>query len=281
MIPASFNYNRPKSVGEALKMLSDDGAQALAGGHSLLPAMKLRLNQPSLLVDVGRIEELRFIRRDGNALVIGASTTHHEIANSQAVRDAIPMLAEGADHIGDPAVRNKGTLGGSLAHADPAADWPAMMLAVNAKITIANPKGERQVDAGDFFQGFYMTAVEEGELITSVEIPVPAGNYSSAYAKFEQPASRFAIVGCAVMADVSSGSFKDVRVAFTGVADSAFRDADLEAALEGAAANADSIAAAVEKAAVGVDFMEDHYASAPYRGHLAKVYAKRALMALL
>ncbi len=281
MIPASFNYNRPESVGEALKMLSDDGAQALAGGHSLLPAIKLRLNEPDSLVDISRIAELRFIKRDRGTLTIGASTTHHEVANSADVKGAISMLAEGADHIGDPAVRNKGTLGGSLAHADPAADWPAMMLAVNADVVIANPKGSRKVAAGDFFQGFYMTALEEGELITEVEIPVPAGEYRSAYAKFEQPASRFAIVGCAVMADVSGGTFSDVRVAFTGVADAAFRDAGVEAALEGAPANAESIAAAAEKAAAGVDFMEDHYASAPYRGHLAKVYAKRALMALL
>ena len=262
-------------------MLSDDGAQALAGGHSLLPAMKLRLNQPSTLVDVGRIAELRFIRRDGGRLRIGASSTHHEIATSADVQGAIAMLAEGANHIGDPAVRNRGTIGGSLAHADPAADWPAMMLAANARITIANPKGERHVEAGDFFQGFYATALEEGELITSVDIPVPNGNYSSVYAKFEQPASRFAIVGCAAMADVSSGSFRDVRVAFTGVADTPFRDAAVEAALEGNAANAATIDAAAAQAAAGVDFLEDHYASATYRAHLAKVYAKRALMALL
>lgn len=281
MIPASFNYNRPESVGEALKMLSDNGAQALAGGHSLLPAIKLRLNEPDSLVDVSRIPELRFIRQDGNTLSIGASTTHHEIATSDVVKGAIPMLAEGADHIGDPAVRNKGTLGGSLAHADPAADWPAMMLAVNAEIVIANPKGSRRVAASDFFQGFYMTALEEGELITSVEIPVPSGVYRSAYVKFEQPASRFAIVGCAVMANMYDGVFSDVRVAFTGVADAAFRDAAVEAALENAPSNAATVAAAAEKAAANADFMEDHYASAPYRGHLAKVYAKRALTALL
>ena len=281
MIPASFEYSRPQSVGEAIKMLSDDSAQALAGGHSLLPAMKLRLNEPGTLVDVGRLEELRFIRRDRGTLIIGASTTHHEIANSSDVAEAISMLAEGADHIGDPAVRNKGTLGGSLAHADPAADWPAMMLAVNAEMVLANAKGERRVAAGDFFQGFFTTALDEGELITSVEIPVPVGEYRSAYMKFEQPASRFAIVGCAVMADVSGGTFSDVRVAFSGAADAAFRDAGVEAALEGKPANAETIAAAVEHAASGVDFMEDHYASAPYRAHLAKVYAKRTLHALL
>jgi carbon-monoxide dehydrogenase medium subunit len=281
MIPASFDYSRASSVGEALKMLADDSAQALAGGHSLLPAMKLRLNQPGSLVDVGQIPELKFIQRDGDTLRIGASTTHHEIASSKEVQDAIPMLAEGASHIGDPAVRNRGTIGGSLAHADPAADWPAMMLATNATIVIANPKGERKVAAGDFFQGFYMTALEDGELITAIEVPVPSGTYQSAYAKFEQPASRFAIVGCAVMADTNGGTFSDVRVAFTGVGDAAFRDGGLEAALEGQAANADTIVAAVKKAAADVDPMEDHYASGPYRMHLAKVYAKRALMALL
>ncbi|MEL6968745.1 MAG: xanthine dehydrogenase family protein subunit M [Bacteroidota bacterium] len=281
MIPASFEYSRPSSVGDALKMLADDSAQALAGGHSLLPAMKLRLNEPGTLVDVGRLEELRFIRRDGDTLVIGASTTHHEIANSSDVADAIPMLAEGADHIGDPAVRNKGTLGGSIAHADPAADWPAMMLAVNATIVMASGKGERRMAAGDFFQGFFMTALEDGELITQVEIPVPSGQYSSAYTKFEQPASRFAIVGCAAMADVSGGTFTDVRVAFSGAADAAFRDSGVEAALEGKPATAETVAAAVEHAANGVDMMEDHYAGAPYRAHLAKVYAKRALHALL
>ncbi len=181
MIPASFEYSRPQSVGEALKMLADDSAQALAGGHSLIPAMKLRLNQPGTLVDVARLGELRFIRRDRGTLIIGASSTHHEIANSSDVANAISMLAEGADHIGDPAVRNKGTLGGSIAHADPAADWPAMMLAVNASIVMASPKGERKVRAEEFFQGFFMTALEEGELITHVEIPVPSGEYRSAY----------------------------------------------------------------------------------------------------
>lgn len=262
-------------------MLSDDGAQALAGGHSLLPALKLRLNEPASLVDVSRIEELRFIKRDRGTLTIGASTTHHEIATSADVQGAIPMLAEGANHIGDPAVRNRGTLGGSLAHADPAADWPAMMLAVNAQIVIATPKGSRKVAASDFFQGFYMTALEEGELITEVEIPVPSGVYRSAYAKFEQPASRFAIVGCAVMANMYDGVFSDVRVAFTGVGDAAFRDAAVEAALEGAPSTAETVAKAAEKAAADVDFMEDHYASAAYRAHLAKVYARRALTALL
>lgn len=262
-------------------MLSDDGAQALAGGHSLLPAMKLRLNQPDTLVDIGHLEELRFIRRDGDTLMIGASTTHNEIATSADVRDAIPMLADGADHIGDPAVRNKGTLGGSLAHADPAADWPAMMMAVNAQIVIATAKGERRMGATDFFKGFFLTSLGDGELISHVEIPVPSGDYRSAYAKFEQPASRFAIVGCAVMADVSGGNFRDVRVAFTGAADSAFRDAGVESALEGATVNTASIEAAAQKAAAAADFMEDHYASAPYRAHLARVYAKRALMALL
>lgn len=262
-------------------MLSDNGAQALAGGHSLLPAMKLRLNQPDQLVDIGRIEELKFIRREGDQLIIGAATTHHEIASSEEVQAAIPMLAEGANHIGDPAVRNKGTLGGSLAHADPAADWPAMMLATKARIEIANDKGRYTVAADDFFLGFYMTALRDGELITAVKIPVPDGDYRSAYAKFEQPASRFAIVGCAVMAKVNDGNFADVRVGFTGVADAAFRDKGLESALNGQPATAATIEKAVTLAASGAEMLEDHYASATYREHLARVYAKRALMKLL
>lgn len=281
MIPTSFEYSRAKSVGEAIKMLSEGGAQALAGGHSLLPAMKLRLNQPDRLVDIGRIPELKYIRREGDKLLIGAATTHHEIASSSVVKDAIPMLAAGANHIGDPAVRNKGTIGGSLAHADPAADWPAMMLAVKARIELTNDKGSYTVAADDFFIGFYTTAIREGELITAIQIPIPEGDYRSAYAKFEQPASRFAIVGCAAMANVHGGDFSDVRIGFTGVADAAFRDSGLEAALNGQPATAATIEAAVAKAAAGAEMLEDHYASANYRAHLARVYAKRALMALL
>ena len=282
MIPSNFEYKRASSVDEALSLLSQGGdVKLLAGGHSLLPAMKLRLNSPATLVDIGRIEELRQIQMAGDTLVIGGGVTHGEIQRSEHVQSAMPMLSEAAGLIGDPAVRNNGTLGGSLAHADPAADWPGVMIAADARIVIRSVGGEREVGAEDFFQGFYTTDLQEGEIITAIKIPVNipgTGKLMSVYEKFMQPASRFAIVGCAVVMRIDRGpTCTYARVAFSGVSDTAFRDTAVEGALVNQLLSEDTLASAADKAAEGKDILSDPFASERYRKHLAKVFTKRAI----
>jgi aerobic carbon-monoxide dehydrogenase medium subunit len=276
MIPASFEYKRARSVKAAIELLAGGDAKVLSGGHSLVPALKLRLNQPEMLVDIARIASLKGIKVSGKELVIGSTTTHHEIASSDIVKEHLAILAEGAGAIGDVQVRNKGTLGGSLAHADPSADWPALVLVSNAKVVLEGSGGERTLDAADFFTGFFSTALTSDEIITEIRFPIPAKGTKSTYQKFVQPASRFALVGCAVMREPSG----ETRVAFSGVADAAFRDTGIENAISGKALTAENVNHAVTDTAKGQDIMSDHYASEEYRVHLAKVFAKRALMAL-
>jgi len=278
MIPINFEYRRADSVDEALTLLGEEGARILAGGHSLIPALKLRLDAPGTLVDIAKISDLRYIRDKGDHIAIGAASTHNDLQNSSLIKDKMAMMSQTASVIGDVQVRNMGTIGGSIAHADPAADWPASLLAANATIHVRSAGGARSIAATDFFQGLYMTALEEGEIITEITVPVVEGA-KAAYTKFMQPASRFAIVGCAVMLSANGGSISDARVAFTGVADTAFRDPAVESALS--STDAASVAAAAQKAAEGVDVLGDHFASEAYRKHLAKVYAKRAIMAAL
>ncbi len=279
MIPANFDYIRASSVDEAIGLLKTHGmdAKVMAGGHSLLPAMKLRLSAPETVIDISRISGLRYIREDGNALAIGATSTHRDIELSDLVQGKYPLLAEAAGTIGDPQVRNCGTIGGSLAHADPAADWPASLLAAEAQILVKGPGSQRTIAADDFFLGLFETALVDGELITEIRVPFSRANTGAAYKKFEQPASRFAIVGCAAIVTVENGVCSRVRVGFTGAANHAFRDTNVETALTGKAPTAENIAAAAEQAAQGVDLMSDHFASEAYRRHLAKVMAKRAL----
>ena len=279
MIPSAFQYYRAGSVQEALDLLSEKGpdAKLLAGGHSLLPAMKLRFNSPAAIIDIGGIPDLSYIKEDNDHIVIGAGTTHSEIAASDLVSSAIPMLSETAATIGDVQVRNKGTIGGSIAHADPAADWPAALLAADADVVILGNTGSRTVAITDFFQGLFTTDLGEGELITEIRVPKPDANTRSTYLKFEQPASRFAIVGCAVKLTRNNGSCENVRVAFTGISATPFRDQSIEEALEGKALDEETINAACDNAATGVDVMSDHFASQEYRSHLAKVFSKRAL----
>lgn len=280
MIPADFNYQKANSVDEALTLLESGGdAKLLAGGHSLIPAMKLRLNQPETLIDIARIPELNGIRQEGDEIVIGAGTTHHQIATSDLVKEKIPFFAEAADLIGDVQVRNMGTIGGSIAHADPAADWPALIMASQANMVLKSGSGERIVNANDFFTGFFETAVQENEIITEIRVRFPAPNTGMSYKKFMQPASRYAIVGCAVMVTHEGGVCKNVRVAFTGLADCAFRDKNVEIALSGKPYSAEQIEVASQQAGQDVMVMADHFASEAYRLHLAKVYAKRALSA--
>ncbi|MFQ5639213.1 MAG: FAD binding domain-containing protein [bacterium] len=279
MIPSAFEYHRATTVDEAINLLKMHGAEAklLAGGHSLLPAMKLRLSAPGNLIDIGHISELKYIRDDGGLIAIGATATHDMIASSTEVQAKAPALAKTAGLIGDLQVRNKGTIGGSLAHADPAADYPAYLLAADAEMVVKGPNGQRTIAAADFFQDVYVTNLQDDEILTEVRVPALSTKTGSSYQKFEQPASRFAIVGCAAIVTKDNGACSRVRVAFTGVSNSVFRDSGVEDALTGQAPSEAHIAAAAEKAAAGVVVLSDHFASEDYRRHLAGVYAKRAL----
>ncbi len=270
MIPSSFKYQKAKTVNDAIKLLSGD-SKLLAGGHSLIPALKLRLNEVGKLIDISSIAGLKGITEAKGLIKIGAGTTHAEIAVNKIVKSKFPMLSQTALTIGDVQVRNKGTIGGSLAHADPAADWTAAVLAADATVVVKGPKGERKIKATDFIMGMFTTALKKNEMITSVIFPIPSGK--ATYLKFPQPASRFAIVGCAVVRNRDK-----TNIAFTGVSSCAFRDA----AAEGAAGKLDasSIEASSKAAAEGVSILSDNFASEKYRKHLAKVYLKRALQAV-
>jgi len=282
MIPANVEYYRPGTVREALEMLQKFGedAKLLAGGHSLIPAMRLRLSTPSHLVDIAGIPNLGGINDNGDHIAIGAGAKHNEVANSYLIGEHLNMLAEAGNMIGDVQVRNFGTIGGSLAHADPAADWPALMLASDATIVVENLTGKREIAAADFFQGLFMTGLNDDEILTEIRIPKPPKGTRSTYQKYVQPASRFAIVGCAAMIS-GNGTIDNARVAFAGVSAKPFRDTDVENALTGKARGEATFSDAASKAAEGVSIMSDHFASEKYRRSIAKVYAKRALMKLI
>jgi len=282
MIPAQVEYYRPNNVREALEMLQKFGedAKILAGGHSLIPAMRLRLSTPSHLIDIAGISNLTGIDEDGDYITIGAGAKHSEVANSYLVGEHLTMLAEAGNMIGDVQVRNFGTIGGSLAHADPAADWPALMLASDAVMVVESLTGKREIPAANFFQGLFMTGLNDGEILTEIRIPKPPKGTRSTYQKFVQPASRFAIVGCAAMIS-GTDTIYNARVAFAGVSVKPFRDTGVENALKGNVRNEVTFSDAASKAAEGVSVMSDHFASEKYRRHLAKVYTKRALVKLL
>jgi aerobic carbon-monoxide dehydrogenase medium subunit len=259
MYTAEFNYHKVSSVLEALAMLEKHPeAKLLAGGHSLIPAMKLRLAQPSALIDLSGIAGISGIHLEGSTIVIGAMTTHREIEHSSLLQEKCRILPEQAALIGDPMVRNKGTIGGALAHADPAADYPASMLALGAKFKIEASSGSRVVGADEFFVGMFQTAVQAGEMLT--EIHIPANTLGSAYEKFSHPASRYAIVGVAVVKH-SDGSTK---AAVTGAGANAMRLSKLEGGATSGLVAAD-------------DLLSDHFASAEYRAHLVDVLAKKAV----
>ncbi|MBZ5556743.1 MAG: xanthine dehydrogenase family protein subunit M [Acidobacteriia bacterium] len=272
MYPANFDYVRPSTVEEAVRLLAKHGddAKLLAGGHSLIPAMKLRLARPKVVVDIGRIAHLSYIREAGGAIAIGAMTTHADVQASKTLRDKSPLLAETASHIGDVQVRNKGTIGGSLVHADPAADYPASILALDAEIDVVGPRGTRTIKAVDFFVDLLQTAVAADEIVT--EIRVPATAKTVAYVKTEQKASGFALAGAAVVIGPNG-----VRVGITGVAAKAYRAAGVEKALAGQKLTPDLIARASAQASAGVDPLGDIHASPSFRAHLAQVNTRRAL----
>jgi carbon-monoxide dehydrogenase medium subunit len=281
MYPAQFDYHTPGSIKEALDLLGKhkDDAKLLAGGHSLLPAMKFRLARPAHVVDLRKIPGLSGIKEDGGTLVIGAMTTHYAVESSAAVKSKCGVLAQTAALIGDPMVRNMGTIGGSLAHADPAADYPATAIAVGAELVAEGPKGKRTIKVDDFFKGLMTTAVGADEILTEVRVPALAANQSAAYMKFPHPASRFAVVGVAAVLTIDGGKCTKASVGVTGAGTHAVRARGVEAALAGKTLDAASIAAAADKAADGVDVQADLQGSVDYKRHLLKVFAKRAIEA--
>ena len=279
MISTDFTYKRANSVEEALSSLDGD-AKLLAGGHSLLPAMKLRLYTADALVDITRIEALRQISLEGSTLSIGACATHQAIADDDLVKEHAALFAMVAGKIGDIQVRNVGTIGGSIAHADPAADWPAALLACDASIVVQGSAGSREIAAADFFTGMYTTALGEKEIITHIKVDSKAGHFCH-YEKFVQPASRFALVGCAVCLKLDGAQISHASIAYTGVADHSYLDRSASGALQGKELSRSSIDAAIAARDTSVYVMSDHFASEKYRQHLANVMLDRALSAAL
>lgn len=281
MIAQDFNYSAPATLQEALSLLADGSAKALAGGMSLIPLMKLRLAAPDHVVDLGRIPDLNSIREEAGAIRIGATTTHYQIESSPALRSRCPLLPETASHIGDLQVRNTGTLGGSIAHADPAADYPAALMALEARVRLASANGERTLPIGDFFVDTFTTALEPGEIIREVIVAVEQPGTGASYQKVVQPASGFAIVGVAARVRRSAGKVSMARVGVTGLGPKAYRAVNVEKLLEGTAGSPDDIRKAAAVVADGVDANSDLHASAGYRRHLARVYTERAITAAL
>lgn len=281
MISTAFEYSRATSIDDALAKLraANGEAKLIAGGHSLIPVMKFRLSQPTTLIDIAHIRELSGIRRKGGKLEIGAGTVHHAVATSAMLQQDCPMLAEAAASIGDPQVRNRGTLGGSLAHADPSADYPAAMLALDADIHIRGLNGARVVKARDFFRGLFTVDLAADELIVAVEfVPVRA----AAYAKLYQRASHFAIVGVAAALSVTNGAVTSARIGVTGASSHATRLTKVEDALVGKPASASSVEAAVRAAGADMeDINSDIHASRDYRRAMIPVFTERALTGAL
>jgi len=273
MIPSSFDYQRPKTLDEALALLAQkEDAKVLAGGHSLVPAMKLRFAQPKTIVDISRLAGLSYIREQDGRIAIGAMTTHFEIESSALLRDKCPLLPEVAAQIGDVQVRNKGTFGGSLVHADPAADWPAAALALDAEFEIAGPNGRRAVKGADFFVEMMQSAVQPNEILC--EIRVPATPKSVAYVKFAQKASGFAIAGVAAFVDKNNHT---VAIGITGIAPKPYRARAAEDELRGKQLTPEIIRKAASKVIDEIEPLGDIHASAEFRAHLAQVNCRRAL----
>ena len=284
MIPASFEYQSPKTLDEALRLLGRHGDEAkiLAGGHSLLPMMKLRLASPRYVIDIGHLRGLDYIREDGEHSALGALATHAQVAASELLREKCPLLSETAAQIGDMQVRNRGTIGGSLAHADPAADYPAAILALDAEIIVQSSSGKRTIPAAEFFIDLLSTQVRPGDILTEIRVPARRSGEGHAYRKFHQPASGFATVGAAARVIVSSGGkIEDIALGMTGVGAKAYRASAVERALRGKTPSGEDMAAACAKAAQGVEPLSDIFASAEYRRAMAGVFAQRAISAAL
>jgi carbon-monoxide dehydrogenase medium subunit len=242
--------------------------------------MKLRLAQPAMLVDIGRIKDLSYIREDGNQILIGAMTTHYQLESSTLLKNICPLLPECASHIGDVQVRNKGTIGGSVAHSDPAGDWPAAIIALGAQMVAIGKNGDRVITADEFFVDLLTTALKAGEILREIRIAKPAGRFGHSYQKVRHPASGFAVVGVAVALRLGSDSTcESAGIGITGVASRAYRPESVERALQGKRLTDETIEEAASHAANGVDVNSDLYATEDYRRHLAKVYTRRAIQA--
>ena len=282
MYSANFDYHRARSLADAQQLLAaHPGAKLLAGGHSLIPLMKLRLAAPPALIDIGRIPELRGISRSGDTIRIGALTTHAEIAASAELQKAAAALSEAAGLVGDPAVRSRGTIGGNIAHADPASDLPTSLVALDARIVAIGPAGERTIPADGFFTGIMSTALADNEVVTAIVVPSSARGQGSAYVKFSHPASRYAVIGVAALVTVAGNACSAARVALGGLLPHASRAATVEKALTGKPLDTSAIANAAAQAGsdLGDEVTGDIFASAAYRKAVAPVYVKRAIAA--
>ena len=282
MIATQFDYLAPKTIDEAVALLVQNGenGKILAGGHSLIPAMKLRLAQPAMLIDIGRIKDLSYISEDGTTISIGALTTHYEIESSDLLKRICPLLPECAATIGDVQVRNKGTIGGSIAHADPAGDFPAAIIALNAEMVAVGANGERIIKADDFFVDMLTTSLEADEILREIRFDKPQGKFGQSYMKVYQPASGFAIVGVAVnLIRNDDGTCASASVGITGVASIAYRAKEVENALVGQQLDKQSITNASQHATDNIDANSDLFALEDYRRHLAQVHTCRAIQA--
>lgn len=281
MNPSAFAYERAETVQDAIALLSQhgEGAKLIAGGHSLLPIMKLRLAEPERLIDIGRIDALQGVRQDGGEIVIGALTTHQQVATDELIRAQIPLLAATAEVIGDRQVRNRGTIGGALAHADAASDYPAAILALDATMVAEGPNGERRIPARDFFVDFLTTALEPTEVLREIRINASTNGYRWSYQKLANQASGYAIVGvAAVLALDANGNVADVRLSVTGAAPVAWRAAATEDALRGKRLADAIVASAADLVDGDVEFLDDLHGSAEYRRRVARGLTRRAIL---
>ena len=280
MIPAQFEYVAPTSIEEALNALAEGGedAKVLAGGQSLLPVLRMRLNVPSVVVDLGRIESLRGVRDDGDAIVIGAMTTHSDVYHDPLVREHVTLLREAIEQLADPQVRHRGTFGGALAHADPAGDLGAPALALGARFTITGQGGSRTVEADDFFEDLFTTAIRDGELLTEVRIPKYTG-WGGHYEKFVRVAHQWPIVAVAAAVRNDGGTISEARVGLTNMGSTPLRARSVEEALRGRPATDEAVRAAAASAAEGTNPPSDLNGDADYRRHLATVLTRRAVLA--
>jgi aerobic carbon-monoxide dehydrogenase medium subunit len=281
MIPAAFDYARPSSIDEALQAIAAGGedVKILAGGQSLIPVMRLRLAAPSTVVDLTRVQELRGVRDDGDAIVIGAMTTHSDVLADPLIRQYAPLIAEATETVADRQVRHRGTFGGALAHADPAGDLPACALALDAEFVIAGPSGRRTVPARDFFVDYLTTALADGELLVEVRIPKLSGEWGMHYEKFNRVAQAWSIVAVAAAVRRENGHIAEARIGLTNMGPTPLRATAAEQALAGAAASAEAVAEAASHAAEGTEPTSDLNGQADYRQHLARVLTRRAVSA--
>ncbi len=281
MYSYAFTYHRPGSIDEALALLTDlgDDGKLLAGGHSLLPAMKLRLAQPAHLIDISGLSGLDEVRDLGDTIEIGALVTHRQVERDPVIAAGAGLLAEIAHVVGDPQVRNRGTIGGTLAHADPAADYPAGVLALDATVVVQGPNGERTIPIDEFFTGFLSTALEPTELVTAVRIPALSEDAGYRYEKLANPASGYALAGVAAVVHLDGdGAIASVRIGITGVADTAYRPQSVEQALIGVRPDNDAVRTAVATAVDGVEVLGDIHAPADYRARVARNLVRRAVL---